>query len=154
MRYMIYYSTPDVRPVKCEYKAIRCIMICISWMGIQTYLLITMLNAIGDLIHVNGSIMGLTFASIAASYPAFMSSIVLATDGYGDAAITNAMGSNVFNNFIGLGLPWLTYSLVNEYQEYGGIQDGGIVLALVVLTAILILFYGLLACSNFELQFW
>jgi Ca2+/Na+ antiporter len=154
MRYMIFYSTPDTRLKGNEHKAVRCILICILWMAIQTYLLITSLNEIGDLIHVNGSIMGLTFASIAASYPAFMSSIVLARDGYGDAAITNAMGSNVFNNFIGLGLPWLTYSLSHNNEEYGGMQDGGIVLALVVLTAILILFYILLACSDFVLQYW
>jgi sodium/potassium/calcium exchanger 4 len=154
MRYMIFYSTLDTRVKGNDNKTIRCILTCIIWMGIQTYLLITSLNEMGDLIHVNGSIMGLTFASVAASYPAFMSSIVLAKDGFGDAAITNAMGSNVFNNFIGLGLPWLTYSLVHQNEEYGGMQDGGIVLALVVLTAILILFYILLASSNFVLQYW
>mmetsp|Transcript_15030 Transcript_15030/g.14401 ORF Transcript_15030/g.14401 Transcript_15030/m.14401 type:complete len:102 (-) Transcript_15030:333-638(-) len=98
-----------------------------------------------EFIHVNESVLGLTFASVAASYPAFMSSMVLASYGYGDAAITNAMGSNVFNNFIGLGLPWLTYLLEHQNEECGGMQGGGIVLALVVLTAILTLFYILQA---------
>ena len=39
--------------------------------------------------------------------PDMISSIVVARQGRGDMAVANAVGSNVFDILIGLGLPWL-----------------------------------------------
>ena len=36
-----------------------------------------------------------------------MSSILVARDGYGDMAVSNAIGSNVFDINLGLGLPFI-----------------------------------------------
>jgi Ca2+/Na+ antiporter len=76
---------------------------CILWMFALTYVLIVSLGIIADLVHVNGAIMGLTIGAMAGSYPALLSSIVVAREGHGNMAMGNAIGSNIFNNLLGEG---------------------------------------------------
>ena len=92
-------------------------------------------------------------SKIAASYPALWSSIVVAREGNADIALCNALGSNVFNNFLGLGLPWLTYSIVYNNNPYSGIQNNGVVLAFIILNVILFAFYLVVAFNSFELNY-
>jgi Ca2+/Na+ antiporter len=52
-------------------------------------------------------IIALTILAAGTSVPDLMSSIIVARKGRGDMAIANAVGSNIFDIAIGLGLPWL-----------------------------------------------
>ena len=52
-------------------------------------------------------IIALTILAIGTSIPDLMSSIIVARKGQGDMAIANAVGSNIFDIAIGLGLPWI-----------------------------------------------
>eukprot|EP01035_Chromulina_nebulosa_P019525 gene19525-25422_t len=96
-----------------------------SAIGVGAVVGVTGLTDIANLIGINGTVMGLTVGAWAASYPALWSSVVVARHSFGDMASCNALGSNTFNNFIGLGLPWLTYSIVYGGQSYNALQDGG-----------------------------
>lgn len=154
MRLCIFYTIPDVKIIGAEKRASLSILMCVLWMAIQSYVIIKGLDVIGSLLQIGGTIMGLTVGALAASYPALWSSIVVARDGYGDIASCNAFGSNVFNNFLGLGLPWLTYSLVNNNRPYSDIQNNGVVLAFILLNTILVAFYAIVAYNNFVLTYW
>ncbi len=98
--------------------------------------------------------MGLTIAAWAANYPAHWSSLVVAKDGYGDVASCNVFGSNVFNNFIGLGLPWLLYSMAYGGNAYVALEDDGVLLSLYFLMLIILVQYVMVACCNFVLKAW
>lgn len=50
---------------------------------------------------------GLTFVAAGVSIPDALSSMAVIKEGYGDMAVSNAVGSNVFDILICLGLPWL-----------------------------------------------
>jgi len=52
-------------------------------------------------------IIALTILAAGTSIPDLMSSIIVARKGQGDMAIANAVGSNIFDIAIGLGLPWI-----------------------------------------------
>jgi len=52
------------------------------------------------------------FAAAGTSFPNVFASMVVARQGMGNAAISNALGGNVFNIFIGLGLPWIFYIII------------------------------------------
>lgn len=52
-------------------------------------------------------IIALTVLAVGTSVPDLMSSIIVARKGQGDMAIANAVGSNIFDIAIGLGLPWI-----------------------------------------------
>ena len=45
-----------------------------------------------------------------------MSSILVARDGYGDMAVSNAIGSNVFDINLGLGLPFIIRIAIDKGQ--------------------------------------
>ncbi len=98
--------------------------------------------------------MGLTVAAWAASYPALWSSIVVAKNGYGDVASCNALGSNVFSNYIGLGLPWITYVAVYGGRPYQALQDDGVVMSILLLVCIMVAYYAMVALNGFTLKSW
>ncbi|MDY6824429.1 MAG: calcium/sodium antiporter [Thermodesulfobacteriota bacterium] len=66
-------------------------------------------NAIifANAIHLPPVIVALTILAAGTSAPDLISSIIVAKQGRGDMAIANAVGSNIFDILIGLGLPWL-----------------------------------------------
>jgi Ca2+/Na+ antiporter len=47
-----------------------------------------------------------------------MSSILVARDGFGDMAVSNAIGSNVFDINLGLGLPFLIRILIDKGKAF------------------------------------
>lgn len=44
-----------------------------------------------------------------------LDSVVLLASGLGDMAISNSIGSNVFDILVGLGLPWAVQTLCIDY---------------------------------------
>lgn len=61
---------------------------------------------IGYTIGIPDSIMGITFLAAGTSVPDAMASVMVARQGQGDMAVSNTIGSNVFDVLIGLALPW------------------------------------------------
>ena len=51
--------------------------------------------------------MALTILAAGTSVPDMFASIMVARQGRGEMAISNAVGSNIFDILVGLGLPWL-----------------------------------------------
>jgi K+-dependent Na+/Ca+ exchanger-like protein len=58
------------------------------------------------------AIIGLTVLAVGTSIPDLLSSLVVARQGKGDMAVSNAVGSNIFDILVGLGLVWLTIILM------------------------------------------
>eukprot|EP01034_Spumella_vulgaris_P021680 gene21680-27721_t len=154
LKYAIYMTVPDVRRPGSEHRATLSICLCVVWLGLQSYVLIVSLSLMGNWLGIRGRIMGLTVGAWAASYPALWSSIVVARNGYGDVASCNALGSNVFSNYIGLGLPWLVYSIVYKGRPYGPLADDGVVMSILMLAGILVLYYAMVALNGWTLKGW
>ena len=45
-----------------------------------------------------------------------LSSVIVARDGFGDMAVSNAIGSNVFDIDLGIGLPFVIKSLIDNLK--------------------------------------
>jgi len=60
-----------------------------------------------EAINLPPVIIALTLLAAGTSAPDLISSIIVVRRGHGDMAIANAVGSNIFDILIGLGLPWL-----------------------------------------------
>ncbi len=52
-----------------------------------------------------------------------MSSILVARDGYGDMAVSNAIGSNVFDINLGLGLPFIIRICIDKGDPIDLLDD-------------------------------
>ena len=68
----------------------------------------------------------------------------------GNMAVSNALGSNSFNIYIGLGLPWLIYTAA--IGPYHALPADDIVGPVLVLVVTLVGFLVLLACTGFRLR--
>merc|ERR1719158_782202 len=71
-----------------------------------TYLMVDAVNRCGCILRVSPLIMGLIFCAAGTSIPDALGSIAVAKQGEGDMAVANALGSNVFDILVGLGVPW------------------------------------------------
>lgn len=129
LKLMVYFTTPDVRKPGYERYATLSAMISFVWLAVMTYVLIYSLSLLASLMKINSSVLGITIGAWAASYPAAWSTVVVARHGFGDIAVCNALGFNVFANLSGLGLPW--FVAVIAYQKpYDVLQDQGVVLSM------------------------
>ena len=72
---------------------------------------------------IPGAVIGLTVLAVGTSVPDLISSIQVARRGLGDMAVANAVGSNVFDILVGLGLVWLVMVIWNGQPVIVPMQD-------------------------------
>ena len=85
------------------------------WTFLMSVILIAVLSHVlvesavhlGELIHISPVIISLTVLAAGTSIPDLLSSMIVAKKGRGDMAISNAVGSNIFDILFGLGFPWV-----------------------------------------------
>jgi len=85
----------------------------IIWIGAICHFMVEWAVEVGDINGVSKAVMGLTVLSAGTSIPDAISSILVAKRGLGDMAVSNALGSNVFDILLGLGLPYLISNIIN-----------------------------------------
>jgi K+-dependent Na+/Ca+ exchanger-like protein len=78
----------------------------LSWVLIEQVLLIA------GTLNVNPTFLALTVLAAGTSVPDLVGSVVVAKQGRGDMAVSNALGSNIFNILFGLGMPFLVAIIV------------------------------------------
>lgn len=93
----------------------------IAWIGLISWFMVEWPADIGCVLGIPSAIMGVTVLAAGTSIPDALSSIVVAKQGMGDMAVANAVGSNVFDIWLGLGLPWL---FVVPFKEDGNNRWG------------------------------
>merc|ERR1711907_420720 len=81
--------------------------VSLIWITILSYFMVTLMEKIGCAWGISSFIMGITFLAMGTSVPDALGSIAVAKEGEGDMAVSNAIGSNVFDICMGLGLPWV-----------------------------------------------
>nr|XP_017009031.2 sodium/potassium/calcium exchanger 3 [Drosophila takahashii] len=113
-------------------------LLSILWISAISYLLAWFLTVVGFNLHIPDSIMGLTVLAAGTSVPEVASSYIVSKKGYGSMAICNAIGSNTFDIFVCLGLPWLLKSLITQHSIVIDSSALTITSAMLVVTAIIL----------------
>ena len=80
--------------------------ISILMIAVLSWVLVEAAIEIAEILEVPEVIIALTVLAVGTSIPDLMSSIIVARQGRGGMAVSNAIGSNIFDIMIGLGLPW------------------------------------------------
>jgi len=81
--------------------------VSIAYIAALSYALVESSVIIGEVLHINSTIIALTVLAAGTSIPDLLSSIIVAKQGRGDMAVSNAVGSNIFDILFALGFPWL-----------------------------------------------
>lgn len=80
-------------------------LMSVLWIAICSFGLVFMVGRAGCAMTIDSFVMGLILVAIGTSVPDALSSIIVAREGFGDMAVSNAIGSNVFDINLGIGLP-------------------------------------------------
>nr|BAD36898.1 Na+/Ca2+ exchanger [Asterias amurensis] len=89
-------------------------LMSIVWIAGLSTAMVTLVERAGCILNIDHYFMGLVFVAVGTSVPDALSSILVARDGFGDMAVSNAIGSNVFDINLGLGLPFFIRILITS----------------------------------------
>jgi len=104
---------------------------------------------ISEAIGIPEIFIAITIIAVGTSIPDLISSAIVARQGRGEMAISNAVGSNVFDILIGIGLPALIFLLIN-----GGaivVDNKGYLPSIIVLFASIIIIFLFLMINRWKL---
>ncbi len=90
-----------------EQSYLRVFLVSIAVIVGLSWILVKSVIVFGNATAIPPVIVALTLLAAGTSAPDMISSVVVARQGRGDMAVANAVGSNIFDILIGLGLPWL-----------------------------------------------
>lgn len=107
---LIAYIIPD--PNKKPKAYIVTFLLSIVALAVLSYILVEAAVGIGVILNINPTIIALTVLAAGTSIPDLISSVVVAKQGRGDMAVSNAVGSNIFDILFGLGFPWLLLFII------------------------------------------
>jgi Ca2+/Na+ antiporter len=122
----------------------------IAWIGIICYGMVHFASLAGCIIGIDPPVMGITLLAIGTSVPDALGSIIVAKAGEADMAIANAVGSNVFDILLGLGLPWMLASWT--YGKPARVDKNGIEVAVGILLGTVFLFFGTLVWAKWRMR--
>ncbi len=97
----------------------------ISWVLVESAV------GISNILHIPKAIVALTVLAVGTSVPDLFSSIIVAKENKGGMAVSNGIGSNIFDILVGLGLPFLIMMLISGKEiiaEAGEIFTSSLVL--------------------------
>jgi len=89
-------------------------LLSIILLGLLSYYMVESAVNVAHFLNVPEVVISLTILAAGTSVPDLLSSINVAKKGRGDMAIANAVGSNIFDIAIGLGLPWTIVLLYRQ----------------------------------------
>ena len=116
-------------------------IISLAIIGAGSYFMVNAAETLAIAIGIPTAIVALTVLAGGTSIPEVISSAVVSKQGRGDMAIANAIGSNIFDILMSLGLPVLIYTFtVGDLTNIGGSNiTSSILLLFITLLAVLLL---------------
>ncbi|ELU18053.1 hypothetical protein CAPTEDRAFT_197695 [Capitella teleta] len=144
----LMFTIPDCRRPGCWQKMyIGTFFVSIVWIGALSYVMVWMVTIIGETFGIPDAVMGLTLLAVGNSIPDALASLFVARDGFGEMAVSNSIGSNVFDILLGLGLPWLIKTGMVDPNTTVAINSEGLFFSAVILL-VTIVFLIIVICAN------
>jgi K+-dependent Na+/Ca+ exchanger-like protein len=122
----------------------------VLWISAISYGMVDAAAVVGCVLDVPEVVMGTLVLAAGTSIPDALSSVSVAKAGQGDMAVANAVGSNVFDIWLGLGLPWLVF-----LPARGGFEEVSTAQlwpSVCILAGVLLVYYASLVCTGFRLN--
>ncbi|XP_030298303.1 sodium/potassium/calcium exchanger 3 [Sparus aurata] len=139
---LLYFTVPNCSTPRWDNWFMLSFACSTLWIAGFSYIMVWMVTVIGFTLGIPDVIMGITFLAAGTSVPDCMASLIVARQGMGDMAVSNSIGSNVFDILVGLGLPWSLKTLAISYgtdiklNSKGLIFSVGLLLASVFITVL------------------
>ncbi|XP_018497738.1 sodium/potassium/calcium exchanger 5 [Galendromus occidentalis] len=149
---VFYFTIPDCQRKDRRKYFVLTFIISTLYISVASYLLVWMITIIGFTLSVSDTVMGLTFLAIGVTLPDIVSSLLVVRKGLGDMAVCNALGSNIFEILVGLGLPWLIKTTIIEPGVPIVVESKGMLYSTVSLLATLVFLIALTHWNNWRMN--
>lgn len=124
----------------------RAFSVSIVFIAGISWLLVDHSVKFAEAIGIPPVIVALTVLAAGTSAPDMISSIVVARQGRGEMAVANAVGSNIFDILVGLGLPWLIVIMLRGATVHVG--TGNLWLSTIILLGTVIVLFVFLSSGR------
>uniref|UniRef100_A0A8C2WVD6 Sodium/calcium exchanger membrane region domain-containing protein n=1 Tax=Cyclopterus lumpus TaxID=8103 RepID=A0A8C2WVD6_CYCLU len=112
---LLHFTIPNCNLPQWERWYLLTFLSSTLWIALYSYLMVWMVTVISYTLGIPEVIMGITFLAAGTSVPDCMASLIVARQGMGDMAVSNSIGSNIFDVLLGLGFPWALRTLIVSY---------------------------------------
>merc|ERR1712167_136915 len=143
-------TIPDCTKEESKSKFVITFTMSIFWIGVLSYYMVEWASKLGCMLNIHPAIMGCTLLAAGTSVPDAIGSLLVAKNGQGDMAVSNAIGSNVFDILLGLGIPWSLNGLI--YGVSLTVDASNLVVLSFILAGTLAMVYIAAALSGFHLS--
>jgi Ca2+/Na+ antiporter len=129
----------------------------IIWLAILAEGMMRGADASGCILGISEDLMGLTITAVGTSLPNLFASIFVARQGLGNMSVSIAFGSNTFNIFIALALPWLVGAILAGHNDTCGsgyaypVERGKIFTSCLILAGVLLMVVSVLIMTKMML---
>ncbi|XP_074471303.1 sodium/potassium/calcium exchanger 4 isoform X2 [Sebastes fasciatus] len=130
---LLFLTVPNCAKPRWEKFFMVSFILSTVWIAIFSYFMVWMVTIIGYTLGIPDVIMGITFLAAGTSVPDCIASLIVARQGLGDMAVSNTIGSNVFDILVGLGVPWAIQTMCVSYGSVVMINSRGLVYSVVLL---------------------
>ncbi|KAM7156483.1 sodium/potassium/calcium exchanger 5 isoform 2-T2 [Molossus nigricans] len=122
---LLFLTTPDCRRKFWKKYFVITFFMSALWISAFTYILVWMVTITGETLEIPDTVMGLTLLAAGTSIPDTIASVLVARKGKGDMAMSNIVGSNVFD-VLCLGVPWLIKTAFINTSAPIEVNSGGL----------------------------
>ena len=136
----------------CFTRYVLSFFISITWICLYSYVMVWMITVIGFTLGIPDTVMGLTFIAAGVSVPDCLSGVAVVKEGHGDMAVSNAIGSNVFDILMCLGLPWFLKTVVISPGDTVLVQHKGILYSTLTLFSTIVFLIGTSHANNWKMD--
>lgn len=152
---LFFITIPDVRQPKWTRFWPVTFVMSIVWLAGVAYGMVICADRFSFVLGIPPEIMGLTVTAAGTSLPNLFSSVIAARQRLGDMAVANAFGSNTFNIFVGMGLPWLVQTCFVDPGSTYPVESGAIFSGVIIMAGSLMAFIVVLIGLRMRLgHFW
>uniref|UniRef100_A0A803VS99 Solute carrier family 24 member 4 n=1 Tax=Ficedula albicollis TaxID=59894 RepID=A0A803VS99_FICAL len=131
--FLLFTTIPNCSKPRWEKCFMLTFILSTLWIALFSYFMVWMVTVIGYTLGIPDVIMGITFLAAGTSVPDCMASLIVARQGLGDMAVSNTVGSNVFDILVGLGVPWGLQTMAIDYGSTVKINSKGLVYSVALL---------------------
>ncbi|XP_072543265.1 sodium/potassium/calcium exchanger 4 [Salminus brasiliensis] len=150
---LLFFTIPNCAMPRWEKYFMLSFLLSTVWIAIFSYFMVWMVTIIGYTLGIPDVIMGITFLAAGTSVPDCIASLIVARQGLGDMAVSNTIGSNVFDILVGLGLPWALQTMAISYGSVVMINSRGLLYSVVLLLGSVALTILGIHVNNWKLDF-
>ncbi|XP_019389158.1 PREDICTED: sodium/potassium/calcium exchanger 5 [Crocodylus porosus] len=122
---LLYLTIPDCRRQFWRNWFMVTFFMSAAWISAFTYILVWMVTIVGETLGIPETVMGLTLLAAGTSIPDTVASVLVARKGKGDMALSNIVGSNVFD-MLCLGVPWFIKTAFVDRSAPVEVNSGGL----------------------------